>query len=174
MGDGISSYDACVKRALHAKQNCTFWSVLGRTTAWPDEEIPPGETPASHNVDEPICYVKADTVRLCKPVSSDGDITVNLQQYAFVEDEDAYSEGARFIYIHCEFSVEEFPALPYGVYRQHGLLSDLIPTAGHENDQWLAPVNVQNPGVLEYWNNHTVHSFGLGNPADIKFILESM
>jgi hypothetical protein len=170
---GIASYDACVQIALYRKQHYSWWAVLGKTTPWPDESVPPIETPASHNVDEPIVYVRPDTITLCKPVSSGGDITVAGQQYAFVADAAAYTDMARFIYIHAEFNVEENPGMPWGNFRQYGISTNLVPVAGHENDQWLAPANVQNPGKLEYFTNHVFRSFGPGDQRTFKIVLES-
>lgn len=173
MGVGITTIDSCVKQALRKKTLDVFWFALGRTTAWANEAQPPDESAGAHAIDEPICYVLADVVSLCTPVESGGDVQVDGQEYAFVADVDAYTEGARFLYIHADFNVEESPGLPYAGFRQHGLYSGLTPAAGHEADVWLAPVNVQDPGQLEYYRNHPVASFGPGDPREVKLILES-
>ncbi len=165
---GITSYDAQVERALWIKAK-NLWIAIGRTTAWPTEQIPPSETPGTHDIDEPVAYHRPSVLSLARPVSSGGDVTFNGQQYAFVADVDAYTEYARFIYFKAVFDPIEDPGLPLTGFRQSCVYSGLVPAAGHESDQWLAPANVSDPGILEYIANHTLVS---GPSAEIEIVLE--
>jgi len=171
---GISSYDAQIARALWIKGK-SLWLAIGRTTAWPatatapEDVVPAAETPGTHAIDEPIVYLRPTLISLARPVSSSGSVSVNRQQYAFVADANAYAEYGRFIYCRGIFDVEEYEGLPFGAFRQTALYSGLVPAAGHENDQWLAPANVSNHGILEYFSSHNVVA---GSSADVEIIVE--
>lgn len=147
-----ASYKGCARRARIIKQNSTFWIGVGRTTAWDDDNDPPDETRLDE-LTEPLIFVRAWNVSLCKPVLVDGDITYKGQQYAIVPDENAIQEMARFIYMVAELHPAQ--GQPYGTYRQRAILTDLVPAVGHENDTWLAPANVLDQGITELLENDT-------------------
>lgn len=173
---GITSYDAQVERTLWIKGKC-LWISIGRSTPWPavpptypePDTKTPYETPGTHVIDEPICYLRPSLITLARPVSSGGDVIVNGERYAFVAEPDAYTEVARFLYLRAIFDPQEYEGLSFGAFRQSAIYSGLVPAAGHENDQWLAPVNVTDPGLLEYFANHTVV---MGPSADVEIVLE--
>lgn len=137
-------YTECCRQARLIKQNTTYWIAVGKQTAWDDDNDPPTETRLDEFV-EPIVYVKAWGVTLCKAVLSGGDITYKGQSYQSVADEDAITELARFLYLKAELHPAQ--GQPYGTYRQAAVIADIVPTVGHENDVWLAPANVQDPGL---------------------------
>lgn len=147
-----ASYKGCARRALIIKQNSTFWIGVGRTTPWDDENDPPDETRLDE-LTEPIIFVRAWNVSLCKPVLADGDVVYRGQHYAFVSDARAVDEMARFIYMVAELHPAQ--GQPYGTYRQRAIMTNLVPAVGHENDLWLAPANVLDQGVTELLENDT-------------------
>ena len=167
---GCTTYVGRARRALMTKQNSTFWVAVARTTIWPNEQSPPSPSPGVTSIDEPICFVKADNVRLCKLVNSGGDINHLGQAYQFVDDTNAISEMARFLYLHAEFHPAQ--GQPYGSFRQIAVFSGLVPKAGYESDLWLAPTNVQNPGVLEYLDNDVVTVMSLTKYEVVPIIIE--
>ncbi len=137
-------YSECCRLARLAKQNTTYWIAVGRQTAWTDEDNPPTETRTDVLV-EPIIYVRAWGITLCKAVESGGDITFKGQSYQSVDDEDAITEGARFLYLKAELHPAQ--SQPYGTYRQAAVVADVTPATGHESDDWLAPADVSDPGL---------------------------
>jgi hypothetical protein len=122
--------------------------AIGRTTVWDDEENPPDPSPTASAIEEPIVYVTPSQVSLCKVVSTGEDVTHLGTKYAFVADEDAVDEGARFLYMLGRF--DPTSGQPYATFRQVALYSNLVPGTGHESDSWLAPANVSDAGLLEY------------------------
>ncbi len=157
---GIDNYKAGVRNALWRKQSFSYWVGIGRTTAWPNEAVPPAHPTTNDDIEEPIVYVQPDIVSLCMPVSSGEDFTINGQGYALVADVDAYTEMARWIYVKALFK----PSLgqPYADYRQKAIFSGLTPKGGYESETWLAPANVLDVGLVEYTHNSTVRTFGGG------------
>ena len=147
----VTTYAGRARRALLHKTNSTYWMAIGRTTAWDDEENPPDPSPSATAIEEPIVYVTPTSVSLCKVVSSGEDVTHLGTKYAFVADEDAIDEGARFLYMLGRF--DPTSGQPYDTFRQVALYSNLTPSTGHESDSWLAPANVDDAGLLEYLDN---------------------
>ena len=165
-----SSYDGRTRRARLHKVNSTYWVAIGRTTPWDDENKPPDWEPAGHTIDEPIVYVRPAMVSLCKIVASGEDVSIRGQKYAFVADANAQVEQARFLYVRAVFN----PALgmPVAGYRQRAIYTELVTTAGHEEDQWLAPENVSMPGIIEYCENSVLRSLTSGEQRVIEIVLE--
>jgi hypothetical protein len=125
--------------------------AIGRTTAWDDEANPPDPSPTASAIEEAIVYVTPTQVSLCKVVSTGEDVTHLGTKYAFVADDDAVDEGARFLYMLGRF--DPTSGQPYATFRQVALYSNLVPETGHESDSWLAPANVSDAGLLEYLDN---------------------
>lgn len=147
----VTTYSGRARRALLHKTNSTYWVAIGRTTAWDDEDNPPDPTPSTSAITEPIIYVTPTTVSLCKVVTSGEDITHLGTKYEFVADEDAITEGARYLYMLARF--DPTSGQPYDTFRQVAMYSNLVPGTGHESDSWLAPANVSSEGLLEYIDN---------------------
>lgn len=162
-------YTECARLARLAKQNTTYWVGIGRTTPWTDEENPPTET-RTDTLIEPIIYVKAWNVTLCKPVLSGGDITYKGQSYQSVDDEDAINELARFLYLTAELHPAQ--GQPYGTYRQRAVVADLTPATGHELDAWLAPVNVADAGITCLIENDTANIQSVERYQMLPMVLE--
>ena len=147
----VTTYSGRARRALLHKTNSTYWVAIGRTTAWDDEEVPPDPSPSASAITEPIVYVTPTTVSLCKVVTSGEDITHLGTKYELVDDVDAITEGARYLYIMARF--DPTSGQPYDTFRQVALYSNLVPASGHESDNWLEPANVSDEGLLEYLDN---------------------
>lgn len=169
---GITTYDGRIQRALNMKNGNDLWVAVGRTTAWTNESSPPDEDPATTAIDEAIVYVQPGVISLAKTVASGEDVEVGGQKYAFVADGNAFTEEARYLYIKGVFDPDSNPGQPAANFRQHGLYSGLTPAAGHETEQWLAPADVSDAGLLEYYENHTVKSLGAGESREIHIVIE--
>lgn len=148
-----TSYVSRARNAWLNKTESTYWFGIGRTAAWTDENDPPTVPDDYTAIDTPIVYVKASLVKLAKIVVSGEDIIHNGVKYAWVADEDALTELARFLYCYCELT-PGVGGQPYGTFRQTALYTDLVPATGHESDLWLAPANVEDVGNICYLANH--------------------
>lgn len=167
---GTTTYTGRARRALLHKQHSTYWVAIGRTTDWPEENSPPEAAPGATDIEEAIVFVRPQLVSLAKAVLSDGDVDIDGQQFRFVADEDAVAEAGRFLYIKAVFNPAD--GIPTANFRQRAVFTELVPAAGHELDQWLAPANVNHRGVLEYVANTTLRSLGPGEQRVIELVIE--
>ncbi|MEW6352109.1 MAG: hypothetical protein AB1646_23910 [Thermodesulfobacteriota bacterium] len=170
-----TTYRARVKRALEMKNGDQLWVAMGRTTAWPEETSPPAPLPGATDIDEAIAFGKPVLATLARIVSEaeygqlTGQQRVTLYlggeviRLGFVADGDAMTQSARFLYYRAVFN----PALghPAGPFRQVGIFSSLVPAAGYENADVLAPAHVQDRGLLEYIDHCTVVNMGPEGPV---------
>lgn len=167
---GVATYVGRALRAVQFKQANTIWAVTGRQTPWADENVPVQPLPTITSILEPVCFVKPQIIKLCKTVTSGGDVQILGQRYAFVDDDDALTESARYIYSLARFD----PTIgqPYGDFRQVGLYVNLIPATGYDNDLWLDPLNVADPGVLIYASSDTVTTMSIQRIELVEIIIE--
>lgn len=169
--NAAAQYEGRVERALLAKEHCTFWVAIGRTdTEWTDEEDPPTVSPGTADLDEPLVYVKAQSVHLCVIDLSAYDVQVAGVGYRFVNDVDAYTESARFLYVAATLDADA--GMPAEAYRQKAVYSNLVPVAGHDSDAWLAPENVDDTGPIWVLANKTLKSFGAGEVREERTVIE--
>lgn len=154
----ILTNDGLVTAAMLIKNRADLWVVLGRQTAWGDEDIPDSPTQGTHDIEEPLVAIKAQTISLVREVSY-GDygllspasrvVAYSDTGYVYLElvpDVEAYEKVAKAIYVDILYS----PSLgmPEGEFRIYGAYSGLTPAAGYENAEWLAPGNVEDWGLL--------------------------
>lgn len=145
---GVTTYKGRARRALLHKQNSVYWVGIGRTTPWENEAAPPDPQPGLASLEEPIIYVKPTNVSLCRIVTSAEDVTHLGTKFAFVSDDNAVEENARFLYIFARF--DPTAGQPYGDFRQIAVFSGLAPDEDHVGDSWLSPANVTQEGLLEF------------------------
>lgn len=167
---GVTTYTGRSRRALLNKQNSTYWVGLGRTSAWDNESVPPSPSPAASGIEEAIVFKKPSTVSLCTTVASGGDFTHLSQDYAYVTDDNALTEGARYLYLSTTF--DPSAGEPYGDFRQVGVFSNLAPAVGYESATYLDPANVTASGTLEYLDNATVATMGPTRQEVIEIVIE--
>lgn len=157
------SYKSAVKRGLKFKNDDPLWIAIGRTEPWPNEASPPAYEPGADDIDTPIVFVRPTILTMARVVSEadynaapDGQkakVTIDGTNtfVLFVADEDAREQYARFVYYRGEFNpVQGIPVAPF---RQTAIYSELVPAAGYEGANWLAPEHVQERGLLEYHDN---------------------
>lgn len=167
---GTTKYQGRAESALLKKQHCTFWVAIARTSVWPNEQAPPSPSPGDDTFNEPICFVRADNVRLCRPVSEGGDIVYRNQPYEFVDDAVAVAEHARYLYMHAEFHPAQ--GQPYGPFREISVFSNLVPKAGHENDLWLSPTDVASLGVFQYQDFDVAQNMSIERYEVVPIMIE--
>lgn len=164
----ITTYNACVHRALLYKNNNTFWIGLGRTSPWDNEYVPPAPEPTRIEIEEPIFFVATEFVSLVREVQSNSDIVVKGQRYAYVNDADAYTEQARFLYLRTRFTF--FGENILYTYRQLGVVCNILPYPQYQNSTILFPNNINNFGRLDYLENRFPVQI-LGNKEEIIHII---
>jgi len=166
----VIPYTARARTALLHKTYSTYWVAVGKTTAWDDELAPPSPEAGLTDIEEHIVFVKAELVSLCRFVNSQEDVMIRGRRYRYVEDSNALTELGRFIYIKARFD----PSIgqPYGIFRQMGVFSNLVPAAGHTDDLWLDPDDVEDTGVLEYVENTAPIVMSLEREEIVQVIFE--
>jgi len=128
--------------------------VLGKTSAWDNENNPPEEDPNTEAVSEVIGYKKVKQFSLARPLNTNETtsypvVTYGGQQWVLVPADKAYAEKARWVYVEAEVLPEDFPL---GEYRQVGVHLDLVPKSG-VTKQNLLPSEVESPGQLQFFEN---------------------
>jgi hypothetical protein len=151
---GVSTVSAHVRRAIEFTNLSDVYVALGKTTAWPDDNIPPDPDPEATDVLEPVGYKKLGKNVLVVPDIA-GPIEIYGVTWREVAEVDAYTEKARHVWIQDSFNYDEFPTNIS--YRQIGLYSALVRESvdllANPGRTALLPVHVTDPGVLEYIYN---------------------
>lgn len=150
---------------LDLKTNHEFWFVLGQTGDWVAEPSPDAFAPGDTTIATPIVAIKPSVLSLCREVSQvDYEALLESQRasvviegvthyFAFVEDANYLTEYARFLYMHAIYSTPlGHPSPSTEEFRQYSVFVDLVPAAGYEDADWLAPGNIDDYGILAYSN----------------------
>ena len=117
---------AYVATLLYSMQNSIYIGI-GKSSHWANDSKPDPEDSSKTNIDEPLFYVKADKVQLCRtklPTESPTAETISYgsNQYVPVNVGDAISSGAEYIYCSALLSSENVGKL---TFREAGLFSGL-------------------------------------------------
>jgi hypothetical protein len=133
-----------VQQAVRFKSLPGLFFCIGRSQAWPDGDVPPPLDESMSAVDGPIGYKRVQRLLHLVPDSS-GGFEFNETTWREVDEADAYTEGAIYLYLETRLKPSDFPAVQY---RQVGLYSGLIQTPGSPANV-LLPNEVTDPGFLE-------------------------
>lgn len=100
---------------------------IGKSSQWADDSKPDPEDSSKTNIDEPLFYVKADTVQLCRPKLpteslTSATISYGSNQYVPVNVSNAVSGGAEYIYCSALLSPDNVGKV---TFREAGLFSGL-------------------------------------------------
>ena len=150
---------------LDLKNNHEFWVVVGQTADWTAEPAVDAFAPGDTTISGPVVAIKPAVLSLCREVSV-GDYNALLESqrasvtiegithyFAFVADGDYLTEYARFLYGHAIYSTPlGMPSPGTESFRQYSIFLDLVPAAGYEDADWLAPGNIDDYGILAYSN----------------------
>ena len=91
-------------------------------------------------------------------------------QFRAVADEDAYTEGARLVYVEAEFEYDEVPLTSWS---QIGLHVDLTKAVGVPGGRtYLSGDEVLDAGVLEYLENRALTSRSVDQKELIRLVIE--
>jgi hypothetical protein len=166
----ISTYAGNRLFMLQLKQENQFWAAIGGQSPWPDENEPPAEDITANTIIEPIVYVKPQINSMVKPVLSAGDVLITDQNYIMVTDAEALEDlEARFLYL--QFAFDSSIGMPVADFRQIGLFTNLIPSVGYNNAEWLIPEHVVSPGTLLRIHNDTYTHMPINRPEIVEFLL---
>lgn len=152
----IETIASHVEAAKAAKAQLPYlWYVMGRSSAWSDEEIPPAEDMYEDHIDEIIGAKKFQKAQLVRPIKgkeelSDADVIYKSQGWKFIPDGDAIKERARYLYLEVDIEPGD---LPYAVYRQIGIYKNLVPVVGSSNQSILRPSEIADAGLLIGYDN---------------------
>ena len=179
---GIVNYSGSIAAGIAVKELPSIWIVLGKTSAWDNEDSPDSPLPGNNNVVEPFVAISPAILSMSAIVTLDeynalgdsnrttcivGDTLVYLQ---LVDDVDAYDSVAKYLYIRAVFDpiIAQMPSADY--FRVYYAVFGLIPAAGHENAPWISDANVESYGRILYENSGTKQQ-GTGM-MDIPLLLE--
>jgi len=156
-------YDDCIVEALRKKDEYEWFCFGGTTTAWDDDDNPPAPERGTRVVDEVLFYAQREFASLVKAVTAEAwallgvgeraPRAINGIYYAYVADEDAFDEYARWFYVRGVADTQL--GHPAGTIRKVGIYSDLVPAAGYESETMLLPANVDSPGTLRHLTHCT-------------------
>jgi hypothetical protein len=148
---GVTTVSAHVRRAIDFTNQPSVYAAIGKSTAWPDDNIPPDPDPEAVDITEPIGYKKVSKNVLVVPDDL-GEIEVYGVKWREV---DAYTEKARHVWIQASFNYDEFPTNVN--YRQICLFTNLVREStdllANPGRTALLPIHVTDSGVLEYIYN---------------------
>ena len=117
---------AYIATLLYNMQNSIYIGI-GKSSPWADDSKPDPEDSSKTNIDEPLFYVKADKVQLCRPklpteASTAETISYGSNQYIPVDVSDAISSGAEYLYCSALLSTGNVGKI---TFREAGLFSGL-------------------------------------------------
>ena len=129
----------------------TFVGV-GRTTPWEDEENPPAPSSTDTTLEELIIYKRPN--RLTFVTNDDnGELTILGDKYRALTLEEARDIQSRLVLIQTTFSTADFGG-PVD-YRQIGVFTYVVPTAGNESKSILLPSEIEDPGLIIHLTNRS-------------------
>lgn len=170
----VTTRNASVRRAIDFYNKTDLWFAIGKTSAWANESSPPAPT-ATDSMTEIIGYRKVSVKYLVIPYDGrqlqSGDIKITLadgSQWFVISPANAYTEGAKYVYVETTVFPSDFPA---GDYRQVGLFSGLVPQAGVNKD-YLLPSEVQSQGVLEVIDNRVKSTRTSTTKEQLSFVIQ--
>ena len=147
----ITTIHAHVNRALDFFGKDTMYFSIGRTSAWVDDNNPPEPSTSTQDISEIIGYKKVEVKYMVVPDEINGTIVYRNTKWRIVDQAQALTNGARWVYVEANILYTE---LPLGWYRQVGLYSGLQKAVGVSGSKYnLLPSEVLDNGVLEVVDN---------------------
>lgn len=144
----ITTTASHVSRALDFFNNPSVYFCIGNppSGAWPDDTNPPAPDPSVTDVDNIIGFRLVDNMYLVVPDPS-GTIQYRDSSWKVVPANQAYAQGAKWVYIDTTIRYDE---LPLGAYREVGVYTGLVPNNGiPAGTVVLLPNQVQSHGTLQ-------------------------
>lgn len=121
--DEAAAYVATLLYNMHG----SIYIGIGKSSQWADDSKPDPEDSSKTNIDEPLFYVKADKVQLCRPKLPTEALTAETisygsNQYVPVNASDAISSSAEYIYCSALLSSDNVGKV---TFREAGLFAGL-------------------------------------------------
>lgn len=165
-----------VKNAVRFKRDCgsSTWLVLGKSTAWPDDNAPPNPA-VSDTISGAIGAAQA-TVYLVKEDASgtliykSNGVTRKFLEYGSISA--AIADNCQLVLLTAEVEGQDLIDLSVASFRQVGFSTNLTPAAGHESDAFVANANVTTYGELETLENRKPVSLIGSSTYTVSAILE--
>ena len=142
-------YAGMVDAALKLKNDLNLWVAIGQTTAWANEAAPPAEDINAQTVSGVVVYKRVETTSVCVP-DLNGLVVFQTQKYTLIQDINALSAVARYTYLKTSLNYTEVPVV---TFRQVGVFSGLVPSAGFTTADILLPTQIVSPGRLLFVAN---------------------
>lgn len=133
-----------------------YWLLFAKTSAWNDESSPDAEVKTTTSLSDVLGIYKVTTGKLVYPVSTASNTTISYKDTYWEvaqSNDDALSNGANYVYLESEIEPD---SLPYGQYRQVGIVSSPTVTSGNNYGK---ASEISNQGTLLGYTNETVKSY---------------
>lgn len=156
---GILTDTGRVQRGVDFKRTRgSIWAGLGRTSSWPDEEVPPRESESATSIEE-LSAMKLLTEATFVKVDATGSILFQGKKYSKLSDEQAFDQGEPTLYLRFDIYPQDFPNITDKLnYRQIAVFVDSIPVEGFSNYSALFPEKFINLGRMVYYSNLTAQN----------------
>lgn len=139
------------------KEREDMYLAIGKgITPWSNENNPPAEDASTTDISELIGMKKCETVSLARKVLQGEEPTGQVVDYEgerwlLVNEQDAYTENAHYLYIKATLRGAE---LPVGTYRQVGIYTGVEVKDGVTTTAVL-PSELDSNGVLQFYANRS-------------------
>lgn len=133
-----------------------YWFLFAKTTAWDNESSPDAEVKTTTSLSNLLGIYKVTTGKLVYPVTTASSTTISYKNTYWEvaqSSDDALANNARYVYLESEISPD---SLPYGQYRQVGIVSSPTVTSGKSYGK---ASEISNQGTLLGYTNELVKSY---------------
>ena len=165
----IATTKSHVSRAKDFYGKDSVYFVLGKTTPWSEGNDTPHDPNPDDTITDILGYKKINSKYLVKP-SEEGEISYRGHKWKIVSPDNAYSEGARWVYLSAIVTDSD---LPLETYRQVGVVTSV---EVHEDvppgTTALRPDKITNPGILETIDNRKPTTRDIDQVEKLSIILE--
>lgn len=140
-----------VARAMDFYSEPSIWWGIGGTTAWPDESDP-GIPAITDEIKDIFAYKQNYNKNIVRPATDEeiaagtGLLTYKGSYWKIIEPSEAFSEGARWVFLRTELEYQEVSTAT--VYRKLGIFTGLQPVS-ESHGTVLTPSEVSDVGVCE-------------------------
>lgn len=171
-----------VSRALLFAEKESKYFSIGKPTPWSDKEVDDFDPTKDYEMNPPepkntdtildiVGFKKVEFCSMVVPDNASGTLEYRGTKWRIVPKEQAYREGARWVYISSELMYTELPVtVPYrqvGVHTGVQLRADVNPAK-----YAIIPDEVDDPGILEILDNRKPVYRDSDVKEKIKMILE--
>lgn len=166
----VSTVASHVKRALSFFNDPAIYLGIGKSSAWADDNNPPAPDTNATTLLELIGFRKADNVYMVVQDNTNGTIAYQNTKWSIVTPSNAYTQGAKWVYVSATINYDE---LPLGYYRQVGVFSGLQLANGVSGSQLaLLPAQVSNVGTLEVIDNRQPSNRQTNQKETLSVVIE--